>query len=325
MTPASVPSFGRPRVVLSECLELAAVRYNAQTIRAPIVKALASQAELVPVCPEVGIGLGVPRDPIRLVQLDARVGLYQPATDRWLTEPMADFAGRFLEGVGVVDGFLLKSRSPSCGTKDVKVYGGPGDGASPSGKAPGRFAAAVLERFPDHPIEDEGRLTNRAIRDHWLTRVFALATLRRVVEGGSLAKLMDFHASYKLVLMAYGPAATRELGRLLAEHDGGPFRDVVAAYRAGFLRATRPIPGPGRHVNVIEHARGYFKDALGGAEKRHLDGLIGEYRAGRLPRAAILAVLRSWIERFDEAYLRGQRYFQPYPAELVDLGDSGNG
>lgn len=322
MTPSGVPAFGRPRVVVSECLELSAVRYNAQAIRAPIVKELAAHVDLVPVCPEVGIGLGVPRDPIRLVQIEAGVGLYQPSTDRWLTDGMAGFADGFLSRVGVVDGFLLKSRSPSCGIKDVKVYGGAGPGASPSGKAAGLFAAAVLERFGGHPVEDEGRLTNRRIREHWLTRVFALATLRRVEEAGGLAELMGFHASYKLVLMAHSQAAMRELGRLLAEQDGRPFPELVAAYRAGFLRGTARLPGVGRHVNVIEHARGYFKGDLAAAEKRHLDGLIRDYRAERLPLAALLAVLRSWVERFDEAYLRGQRYFQPYPAALVDLRSS---
>lgn len=322
MTAEGPPVFGRPRVVLSECLELAPVRYNAQTIRAPLVTALASHVELVPVCPEVGMGLGVPRDPIRLVQIEAGVGLYQPSTERWLTEDMAAFADGFLSRLDAVDGFLLKSRSPSCGIKDVKVYGGAGEGASPSGKDAGRFAAAVLEQFPDHPVEDEGRLTNRGIRDHWLTRIFALATLRQVEEAGRLAELMAFHTSYKLVLMAHNQTAMRQLGRLLAEHDDRSFPDLAAEYRAAFLRATARIPGPGRHVNVIEHARGYFKDALSGAEKRHLDDTIRDYRAGRLPLAAILAVLRSWIERFDEDYLRGQRYFQPYPAELVDLRSS---
>lgn len=314
--------FAKPRVVLSECLELAAVRYNAQTIRAPIVTQLQGHVELVPVCPEVGMGLGVPRDPIRLVQLEGGVGLYQPAADWDLTAEMARFAGGFLDGLDEVDGFLLKSRSPSCGIKDVKVYGGPGPDASPAGKDSGRFAAAVLERFPELPVEDEGRLTNAAIRQHWLTRVFAQAALRRALASTRISELMPFHASYKLVLMAYNQTAMRELGRLLAEASR-PFHEVAEAYRAGFARAMSRIAGPRRHINVMDHARGYFKKGLTSREKRHFERLMEDYRSERVALDAVRAVLRSWVERFDEDYLRGQRYFEPYPAGLASLRDSG--
>ncbi len=316
-------AFARPRVVLSECLELAAVRYNAQSIRAPIVHRLAPHVDLVPVCPEVEIGLGVPRDPIRLVRLDDGVHLHQPSTGRDLTGAMDRFAHTFLDGLHDVDGFLLKSRSPSCGIKDVKLYGGTGDGAAPVGKDAGRFAAAVQERFPDRPVEDEGRLTNRAIRQHWLTWLFGHATLRQVIAAGEVAELIRFHSAYKLVLMAHDQAAMRELGRLLAEQEGRRFGDVAEEYRAGFARAMARTAGVREHLNVLEHARGYFKKGLAAREKRHFETLLDDYRNDRVGLGAVLPVLRSWTERFDEGYLRGQRYFEPYPRELVDARDSG--
>ncbi|HKJ93874.1 MAG TPA: DUF523 domain-containing protein [Longimicrobiales bacterium] len=167
----------RPRVVVSQCLELAAVRYDGASIRAPIVRELASSVELVPVCPEVGIGLGVPRDPIRLVRLGDGMRLRQPATGRDLTGVMRAFAADFLARVGPVDGFLLKSRSPSCGIGDVKLHAALDDDAVVATTS-GMFAAAVLETYPGLPTEDEEGLTDPVRRRRWLDAVFGHAGRR---------------------------------------------------------------------------------------------------------------------------------------------------
>lgn len=331
--------FPRPRLVLSKCLELEACRYNGVSIRAPLVARLASHVELVPVCPEVEIGLGVPRDPVRLVRPSGASGsaddallLIQPSTGRDLTEVMTSFSGRFLSAVGAVDGFLLKSRSPSCGIKDTKVFT-PASGVHKGmavAKGAGLFARAVLERFGDAAIEDEGRLTNFPIRHHFLVKLFTLARLRAVCggdsvrEAGRMAELVRFHSDHKYLFMAYHQTATRAMGRLVANPDKRSFDVVFADYRQEVARA---LPRPARsaaHVNVLMHAMGYFKGSLSSAEKEHFLGALDEYRAGRLPLSALLLTLRSWIARFGEEYLERQVYFEPYPRELLDLSDSGS-
>ena len=176
----SVPAgarFPRPRLVISRCLELDACRYNAVVIRAPLVRRLESAVDLVPVCPELEVGLGVPRAPIRLVERAGEVRLVQPSTSRDVTAAMERFATRFLEGVGEVDGFLLKARSPSCGPQDVGIYAG-AHAEEPVRHESGMFSAAVRARFPDVLIEDEARLADPSVLHLFLVRLFEAARRR---------------------------------------------------------------------------------------------------------------------------------------------------
>lgn len=316
--------FGRPRVVLSKCLELEACRYNAQTIRSSVVRSLEPYVEFVATCPEVEIGLGVPRDPIRLVYASGgdQLRLVQPSTGRDLTERMTSFGHRLADATRDIDGLLLKSRSPSCGIKDVKRYAAAGD-APVTGKGAGMFAAIMMERFPTVAIEDEGRLTNAEIRYHYLTRLFASVALRAALAKGPAA-LVEFHTRYKLVLMAHSPSGQRRLGRLVAG-AGTRFETVASTYREGFAEAMAEPASRSAHVNVIQHAQGYFKRGLTSREKRQFRELLTQYREGQLPLQALVAVLGSWVERFDEPYLPGQAYFRPYPQPLVVAADSDRG
>jgi len=324
-------TFPRPRLVLSKCLELEACRYNGVAIRAPLVRRMEPFVELLAVCPEVEVGLGIPRDPVRLVRNDQGKApeeaphlMVQPSTGRDLTAAMNSFSATFLDAVEPVDGFLLKSRSPSCGIKDTKIYTDPEEGqAMPVEKGSGLFAAAVLDRFGDRAIEDEGRLTNFRIRHHFLTKLFTLARLRAVAASGQMKELVAFHAAHKLLLMAYHQAAMRAMGRLVANPDKRPFAEVVADYRDELVRALARPAKYTAHVNVLMHALGYFKNGLSAAEKQHFLDALDEYRQGRLPLSAPLTTLQSWIARFGEDYLEQQIYLQPYPKELLELSDSG--
>lgn len=321
--------FHRPRIVMSRCLELDACRYDARMIRSGVVRLVEPYVELVPICPEVEMGLGVPRDPIHLVAgaepggADAEPGspgelrLVQPSTGRDLTDRMTELGHAFADATGEIDGLLLKSRSPSCGVRDVDRYAG-GEDAPVTGTGPGMFAGIMRDRYPLAAMEDEARLTDAAVRHHWLTRVFASAALRAALAEGPAA-LVDFHTRHKLVLMAHSPEGQRRLGRLVAD-AGTAFDEVAPAYRSGFAEAVSEPAGRGGHVNAIDHARGYVKDALDGDEKRQLEAMTTAYREGELPLQALLDVLAGWAERFDEPYLRTQAYFRPYPRPLVDAG-----
>jgi uncharacterized protein YbbK (DUF523 family) len=244
--------FSRPRLVLSRCLELDKVRYDGERIAYGFVREIEPFVDLVPICPEVEIGLGVPRDPIRLVSGKKGIGLVQPSTGRDLTDGMTIFANSFLDGLPPVDGFLLKSRSPSCGIGDVKQYASDGTTAL-SVKGPGMFGRAVLERLGGLAVEDEERLRDFRIREHFLMKLFALAALRGVAEGGVGQELIDFHARYRPVLRAYNRTRLRELDRLLANGGSAPFENLVAEYRTGFAAALGKLtnasdPGRGREL-----------------------------------------------------------------------------
>jgi uncharacterized protein YbgA (DUF1722 family)/uncharacterized protein YbbK (DUF523 family) len=314
----------RPTLVLSKCLALDACRYNGQLIRAPFVLQLMPFVELSPVCPEVELGLGVPRPPIRLVRRGESLQLYQPDTRRDVTHDMEDFTERFIGGLGDVDGFILKSRSPSCGIKDTKVYGG-ADDTQPLGRGAGLFGGAVLERFPRAAVEDEGRLTSYRLRHHFLTKLFARASFRAVKTSGRMAELARFQTENKLTLMAYHQTELRALGRIVANPEKRPFAEVAAAYEEHLTHALERPPRNTSNINVMMHALGYVSDGLSAGEKRHFLHALDEYRAGRMSLSAPLVLLQSWIERFDQPYLREQTFLDPYPQELTDPPDSAGG
>ena len=246
-----VTGFARPRLVLSRCLELEKVRYDGERIAYGFVRELEPFVDLVPVCPEVEIGLGVPRDPIRLIEEARGIRLVQPSTGRDLTSEMETFADGFLGSVTSVDGFLLKNRSPSCGIRHVKRYRPDGE-ARTSGEGTGLFGEAVLDWFGHLAVEDEGRLRDARIRGHFLTKLFALASLREVAEAASLQHLIDFHARYKFVLVAYSQRGLSRLGRLVAEGSQKPFAELVAEYRTELGAVLRQPPPPASIVNLLD-------------------------------------------------------------------------
>ncbi|MBN2379384.1 DUF1722 domain-containing protein [candidate division WOR-3 bacterium] len=318
-------SFARPRLVVSECLGFKTCRYNGETIPVAYIEYLKPYCDFITVCPEVEIGLGVPRDPVRIIEIDGECHLYQPAKGRDQTRKMTRFVDRFLSGLSDVDGFLLKESSPSCGLNKVKVYPGKGKTAPKSEKTSGFFGGAVLERFPYSAVVDEGRLRNFRIREHFYTKLFALARFRKVKSSGATSELVHFHASHKLIFMVYSQKELKILGKIVANPVRKRFPEIISDYEDHFHLAFRDLPRYISYINVLMHAMGYFKNNLSSDEKAYFLDLIEQYRARKLPLSACISVLRSWIARFTEIYLADQVYFDPYPWELATISDSGKG
>jgi uncharacterized protein YbgA (DUF1722 family)/uncharacterized protein YbbK (DUF523 family) len=314
----------KPVVVMSRCLEFEPVRYNGQVIPYDFVRELEPWVEYVGVCPELEIGLGVPRDPVRIVMVDGEARLLQPDTERDLTEEMIGFADAFLASLDAVDGFILKNRSPSCGISDVKIFQGTDRSAS-SARGGGFFGGRVVERYPGLAIEDEGRLRNYRIREHFLTKLFSLARLRVVRASGSMKELVSFHTLNKFLLMAYNQHRMRILGRIVANEEKRPFHELMDAYESEFQAALARGPRSTSVINVLQHAAGYFSEQLTRKEKSFLAESLERYRKGQVPVSAVSSIVRAWIVRFDEDYLAPQTFFEPYPARLMSLSDSGKG
>lgn len=312
----------RPQVVVSKCLGFAACRYNGQVIPDPFVEQLRPFVDFLPVCPEVEIGLGVPRPPIRVILRSGERRLVQPETGRDVTEAMERFAASFLAGLPAVDGFILKNRSPSCGIKDVKLYADAA-GEAPVGKGPGFFGQAVLERFGHLAVEDEGRLTNLALRDHFLTKLFTLARFRRTKATGTMDELVRFHTEHKLLLMAYNQSRLQAMGRVVANPARRPAAEALADYEHLLWEALARPPRRTAGINVLMHAMGYFSARLTPAEKALFLDTLERYRTRRVPLSTPVYILRAWIARFQEPYLARQVFFEPYPIALVSPVDSG--
>lgn len=306
----------KPVVVISKCLGFERCRWNGDSINDDLVETIKPHLDCRPVCPEVEIGLGIPRDPIHIESRRGELVLLQPATDRDLTGDMLAFCHAFLSSLDVVDGFLLKSRSPSCGTGGVKVYPSGGKpGAAATGA--GFFGGAVSSRFPHLPAETEDRLGNLRIREHYLTRLFAMSRFRTMAAEPCMHRLVDFHSRHEMLLMSYSWKGLQELNRLVADCDKRPLRELLPAYGSRFALALARPPRHASNLNVLMQAMDYFSKSLTFTEKACFLDLLEGYREGRIPLSSALEAVNTWIVRFGQEYLEQQTFFHPYPEELM--------
>jgi uncharacterized protein YbgA (DUF1722 family)/uncharacterized protein YbbK (DUF523 family) len=310
--------FSKPIVVVSKCITFEPVRWNGQIIASEFVKKLKPYVNFVPVCPEVEIGLGVPRDSVRIVLVNGEKKLLQPATGFDFTDKMTKFSDSFLDSLDAVDGFILKSASPSSGFKNVKVYPSI-ERVSSIEKAPGFFGGAVLQKFPYSAIEDERRLLNPRIREHFLTKLFTLASFRKVKKSGNVRDLVKFQADNKYLFTAYNQTELRILGKLVANQEHKHFDETMMSYETHLHYTLARTPSAGANINVMLKIMGYFSHQLSKDEKSFFLNSVDNYRGGRLPLIACLNVLKAWIVRFKQEYLSSQTILEPYPEQLTEL------
>lgn len=312
-------SASRVRIGVSACLLGERVRYDAGHKRDPLIAdRLAEVVEWVPLCPEVAIGMGVPRPPIRLLAEGGEVravGLEDRTLE--VTAPLKAYGRRMAAALDDVDGYVFKARSPSCGTARVKLYSA--GRSRPRGT--GLFAMEIMARRPLLPVADEDELQDPAWRDNFLERVFAHRRWRRLLDAGcDAARLMAFHADHKLSLMAHGAVYCRALGRLAADDERRPPRRRCDEYGAALMAALKHPATPKRHANVLQHLMGYFKRQLDAAEKRQLLEAIEGYRLGTLPLSVPQELLRHHARRFPHPYVARQLYLYPEPEEARARG-----
>jgi len=308
----------RPCIVISRCIEFDSCRYDGSKIPSPFVAQLKSHVDCIPVCPEVEIGLGIPRATVRIVRQEGIDHLLQPATGRDVTGEMTVFANRFLDSLPPIDGFILKGGSPTSGTSGVRVYPS-AEKSMAIEKTAGFFAREVLKRFSELPIEDELRLNNARIRDHFLTGIFTLAAFREIEVTRDREALVQFHGANKFLLMTCHQQLMREMGRLVASRAKTEPEELFFHYRHLLCAALAQVPRYSNNINVLQHTLGYFSNRVSTEEKAYCLRLIGRYKEGHATLAEPRDLLRSWVIRFGEPALLNQTFFAPYSAELADL------
>jgi len=308
----------RVRIGVSACLLGKKVRYDGQHKRdAFLTETLDPFVEWVPVCPELELGLGVPREPVRLVGRPEAPRLVAERSGADHTEAMRAFAEARVAALGKegLAGFITKKDSPSCGMERVRVH--PARGGPPRREGVGAFLRVLRERLPLLPVEEEGRLHDPALRESFVERVYAHARFQAAVaEGMTRGKLVAFHTAHKLLLLAHSPAAYRRLGALVGGLGRGSLAEAVAAYGAGLMDALRVPATRGRHANVLHHALGYFREFLPADDRQELQAIVGDYARGLLPLVVPLTLLRHHLRRHQVEYLAGQVYLDPDPREL---------
>ncbi|HEY5644828.1 MAG TPA: DUF523 and DUF1722 domain-containing protein [Pseudomonadales bacterium] len=303
-------------LALSDCLLGSEVRYDGSGARSSFPHdALAGLFELRGICPEVGIGMSVPRPPIRLVDRDGirAVGIADGQLD--YTDALSTFAERQSATLNDVAGYVFMKNSPSCGLFRVKVYqerNGAVSGA-PGRTGRGVYAAALARLRPDLPMEETGRLNDAVLRENFVMRTFAYAHWQRVFSDGlSRARLIEFHSRYKYLLLAHSVPAYQQAGRLLSN-----LKDDLAAKAAQYfslLMQGLSVPASrGGHANVLAHLQGYLKRELDGDARQELAALISAYRRGEQPLLAPLALLKHHLRRYPDEYVHYQTYLDPHP------------
>lgn len=308
------------RLGISSCLLGQRVRYDGDHKQNDfIVGTLGRFFEWVPVCPEVAIGLGVPRPPIRLVTLRGStraVGVKDTNLD--VTQKLATYGEKQARKLDDICGYIFKSKSPSCGMERVKIYS-----CSGAARANGRgiYADAFRTAHPCLPAEEEGRLGDSRLRDNFIERVFVYRRWQALTTTGlSAARLVEFHAYHKLTLMAHDVEAYRALGQLVARASRANLKSIAPAYLQQLMPALRHLATPARHANVLMHIMGYLKKYLDAASKAELLDVIHTYRRGQAPLAAPLTLLKHYFRLFPDEYIAHQTYLYPDPQELLLRG-----
>lgn len=313
------PAEPKLRLGVSSCLLGAAVRYNGGHSRDEfLARSLDPWVEWLPICPEVEIGLGTPRETIRLTGSIQAPRLVAPKSGRDLTYDMQSWARERVEQIAAarLHGYVLKKGSPSCGLFRVRVYDERGM-AQTQGR--GLFATILAERLPLLPLEEEGRLHDPALRENFLERAFTMRRFERLLdEDPTLDGLLRFHADHKLALMAHSPRGATGLGRLLATSLGQSFGALSREYASGMNAALRTLATRGRHANVLEHLLGFLKGSLDRDDRVEVVESIRQYRLSWVALPVPMALMRHHLRRTGAApWALRQVYLSPYPEGLA--------
>jgi uncharacterized protein YbgA (DUF1722 family)/uncharacterized protein YbbK (DUF523 family) len=316
-----------PRIIISKCIEHDHCRFDGSMISSDVVKNLKPFVVFLPLCPEMAIGLPSPRESLRLIKSNDTNLLVQNKSEKDVTKAMTSYIKNITIEIEAFEpeGFLLKSRSPSCGINDVKAYKSVGKSPCLNKSSKGLFGEGMMASFPTTIFEDEGRLTNFSIREHFYTVIFTMADFKELKINLSMKKLVEFQEKNKYLFMAYSQNQSKILGRLVANHKKLKIDEIIEAYESALFKLFAKKPTKGQNINVMLHIFGYFSNELNAQEKAYFLDALEDYRNNHIPGSTVITILYSWVLRFNEKYLEKQTVFHPFPKDLVHVTDSGKG
>ena len=302
---------------ISSCLLGNKVRHDGGHKRnVYVLSTLAEYFSFRPYCPEMAVGLGVPRPTIRLTRSPAGVrltGSDDPGMD--ITDDMKRWSESAIRDMKDLSGFILKNNSPSCGMERVRIYDGKG---APSRDGTGLFAAALMQAMPWLPVEEEGRLNDPMLRENFIERVFVYYRWQQLANNGlSVSGLMEFHQRHKFILLAHDEVEYRKLGPLIANVNRENLGRVADDYRLRMMTCLKARASRKRHANVLMHVMGYLKNKIDGDDKKELIEVMDSYRHGKVPLIVPVTLMRHHLRRFPDEYISSQYYMAPYPEELM--------
>lgn len=313
----SLPTTDKPKLGISACLMGVEVRFNGGHKESHLcTRALSEYFDFIPLCPEVAIGMGVPREPIRLVgdpQAPQAVGTVNSELN--VTKALADYGTHMAAEVGDICGYIFMQKSPSCGLERVKVYRE--NGAPVDGGGRGIYAQAFCDAHPDLPVEEDGRLNDAVLRENFVTRVFAYSAWQQLLKAGVTRRaLTEFHSRYKYQLMANNPVQYKVLGNMLGSMGRSDPNEIAPQYFTELMAALKKCATRSTHTNVLQHLSGYLKQTISAQDKQEIQQLIAQYHQGIVPLIVPLTLLKHHFRQHPDPYVALQVYMQPHPENL---------
>jgi uncharacterized protein YbgA (DUF1722 family)/uncharacterized protein YbbK (DUF523 family) len=300
---------------ISACLVGEKVRYDGGSKKSNFcVAELGQYVSYKPFCPEVAVGLPVPRPTIRQIKKQDLIHVARPDGSGDVTEALKAYGQKVAKLAQSFSGYVFCAKSPTCGMERVKVYNANGDALTADGI--GVFADEIMKANPLLPCEENGRLNDASIRENFVARVFVYKNWQQLCQSGiTKHKLFEFHSQYKYMVMSHDLVAYKTLGRLL----GGaqlPLEELACQYIAGLMAALTKIASRKNHTNTLQHIQGYFSKQLAANEKQELCQQIDDYRMGLVPLVVPLTLIKHYLMHYPQAYIAQQVYLNPYPHQL---------
>jgi len=305
------------KIGISSCLIGNKVRWDGDDkLDRFITDTLGKYLEFVPVCPEAECGLGTPRETLRLEGDPENPRLVTRKEKADLTELMVAWSKKKLIELKKEDlcGYIFKSKSPSCGMERINVYQETG---APVKQGTGIFAKIFMDRFPQIPAEDDGRLHDPKLRENFIEMLFTLKRWRNTLAAGKqMNNLINFHTQNKLLILSHNQKIYRRMGKLVANHDDISLDNLFSQYEALLLEALKLQTTVKKNINVMMHIMGYFKKELSSDEKRELIDIIEKYRNNTVPVIVPITLLNHYVRKYRQPYLQSQTYLHPHPVSL---------
>ncbi|WP_414932927.1 YbgA family protein [Vibrio europaeus] len=305
------------KIGISSCVLGERVRFDSgHKLSKFVTKELTPYFEFVPVCPEVGSGMPVPRPTIRLMSNEDRIALVEtkePTKEH--TQAVTDYSKSKVVELEreQLCGYIVCAKSPTCGMERVKVY----KKNSAENVGVGLYTNELMKAMPWLPVEEDGRLNDPVLKENFITRIYTLKDFYDSIgDEPTRGKIVAFHSRYKLTLMAHHPTSYKELGKLVANVKDYDIEEFYKRYRQGLMAAMTHRASRKNNTNVLMHLQGYFKRALSRSQKKELVQVIEDYRVGLLPLLAPLTLIKHYLAAHPDSYLENQAFLQPHPQEL---------
>ena len=316
--PSQSPLWPPPHIVISGCLGFTLCRWDKELIDPPLINKLKPFIRFEPVCPEMAIGLGVPRRPIRVIIDKNKFRLIQPETGLDLTDQMNSFAQKFIASHQEVDGWILKSRSPSCGFRTTKIFTS-AKSTTPLRRGSGLFAQQVKKALPFIPLEDEERLESPELLEKFLIKIFILARFHQAKEKLEVKDLVNFHQQNLELLQIFHQKKVHTLDNIINRPPlNKPWR-VWDEYEICLKSLINyPLRRP-TIIKILQQLLPRFLPVLSSREKEKLDNLAHLFLKRKIILNPLLRILTQAAQQYNPELLKKHTFFSPYPLHLVTL------